>query len=88
MLNDHEQKRLLVLNAVVAGQSSVKEAAASLELTEHQVCRVLARYREEGAAALAHGNWGAPTRVCDDEGGGGAGCGLGAHNVPAATSST
>lgn len=57
-LNRHEQKRLLVLNAVVAGQSTVAEAAASLGLSERQVRRVLAAYREEGAAALAHKNRG------------------------------
>lgn len=57
-LNDHEQKRLLVLNAVVAGQSTVREAAASLAVTERQVRRVLKRYGEEGAGAVGHGNRG------------------------------
>ena len=57
-LNRNEQKRLLVLNAVVAGQSTVAEAAASLGLSDRQVRRVLAAYRREGAAALAHGNRG------------------------------
>jgi transposase len=58
ILNGNEQKRLLVLNAVVAGQSTVAEAAASLGLSQRQVRRVLAAYREEGAATLAHGNRG------------------------------
>lgn len=58
ILNRNEQKRLLVLNAVVAGQLTVAEAAASLGLSERQARRVLAAYREEGAAALAHGNRG------------------------------
>jgi transposase len=57
-LNRSEQKRLLVLNAVVAGQSTVAEAAASLGLSQRQVRRVLAAYGKEGAAALAHGNRG------------------------------
>lgn len=57
-LNRNEQKRLLVLNAVVAGQSTAAEAAASLGLSDRQVRRVLAAYRQEGAAALAHGNRG------------------------------
>ncbi len=57
-LKDRDQKRLLVLNAVVAGQSSIREAAASLEMSERQVRRVLTRYRKEGVAALAHGNRG------------------------------
>ena len=58
ILNSSEQKRLRVLNAVVAGQSTVAEAAASLGLSQRQVRRVLAAYHEEGAAALAHGNRG------------------------------
>jgi transposase len=57
-LNRSEQKRLLVLNAVVAGQSTVAEAAASLGRSQRQVRRVLVAYRREGAAALAHGNRG------------------------------
>jgi transposase len=56
ILSRTEQKRLLVLNAVVAGHSTVAEAVASLGLSQRQVRRVLAAYREEGAAALAHGN--------------------------------
>jgi transposase len=58
ILNGTEQKRLLVLNAVVAGQSTVAEAAASLGLSDRQARRVLAAYRREGAATLAHGNRG------------------------------
>jgi transposase len=58
ILNRDEQKRLIVLNAVLAGQSTVAEAAASLGLSDRQVRRVLAAYRKEGAAALAHGNRG------------------------------
>ncbi len=57
-LNRAEQKRLIVLNAVLARQSTVAEAAASLGLSQRQVRRVLAAYRREGAAALAHGNRG------------------------------
>ncbi|HEY7067961.1 MAG TPA: ISNCY family transposase [Chloroflexota bacterium] len=48
----------MVLNAVVAGHSTVAEAAASLGLSQRQVRRVLAAYQREGAAALAHGNRG------------------------------
>ena len=57
-LNRDEQKRLIVLNAFLARQSTVAEAAASLGLSQRQVRRVLAAYRREGAAALAHGNRG------------------------------
>jgi len=57
-LNTHEQKRLLVLNRLVVGQLTTAEAAEVLDLSERQVWRLLAAYRKEGAAALAHGNRG------------------------------
>ncbi len=41
-LNPSEQKRVLALNAVVAGQSTVGEAAASRGLSTRQVRRVVA----------------------------------------------
>jgi len=57
-LNEREQKRLLVLNQVIGGQTTAKGAAGVLGLSERQVRRILAAYRREGAAALAHGNRG------------------------------
>jgi transposase len=57
-LNAHEQKRLMVLNRLVVGQLTAAEAAEVLDLSERQVRRLLAAYRKEGAAALAHGNRG------------------------------
>lgn len=57
-LNQKEQKRLMVLNRVMSGHASATEAAELLELSVRQVRRILAAYREEGAAALAHGNRG------------------------------
>jgi transposase len=63
-LNKKEQKRLLVLNRVMAGQMTAAGAAELLGLSERQVRRILAAYREEGAAALVHGNRGrAPTNA-------------------------
>ena len=56
LLNRSEQKRLLVRNTGVAGQSTVAEAAASLGLSDRQGRRVLAAYRRAGA--LAQGNRG------------------------------
>jgi hypothetical protein len=47
ILNRDEQQRLIVLNAVLAGQSTVAEAAASLGLSDRQVRRVVAAYRRE-----------------------------------------
>ena len=57
-LNPHEQKRLMVLNRLVVGQLTAAQAAEVLDLSERQVRRLLAAYRKEGAAALAHGNRG------------------------------
>jgi transposase len=57
-LNNMEQKRLFVLNRVGNGLSTAKEAAELLGLSIRQVRRMLAAYRGEGAAALAHGNRG------------------------------
>lgn len=57
-LNDHEQKRLQVLNAVLAGKLSRGEAAASVDVSERQLRRMLAAYEERGASALVHGNRG------------------------------
>lgn len=57
-LKPREQKRLLVLNEVVAGRMTGAEAAEMLGLTLRQTRRLLARYRQEGAMALAHGNRG------------------------------
>lgn len=53
-----EQTRLQVLNAVVAKQWPASQAAEVLGISERHVWRLLAAYREEGAAALAHGNRG------------------------------
>ncbi|MGB3715130.1 MAG: ISNCY family transposase, partial [Candidatus Promineifilaceae bacterium] len=57
-LNSKEQKRLLVMNEVVAGRMTAQQAADMLGITLRQTRRILARYRREGAAALAHGNRG------------------------------
>lgn len=57
-LSKREQQRLVVLNGVLSGQCSVAEAAAVLGLSVRQVRRNIAAYREEGAAALVHGNRG------------------------------
>ena len=62
-LNQDEQRRLLVLNEVNRGRLTAWRAGELLGLSERQVRRMLAAYREEGAAALVHGNRGSrPTR--------------------------
>lgn len=57
-LNNKEQKRLMVLNEVLAGRLTGLQAAAVLGLSLRQTRRLLAGYRREGAAGLAHGNRG------------------------------
>jgi transposase len=67
-LNSKEQKRLIVLNQVLAGRLTGLEAAELLGLSVRQTRRLLARYRREGAAALAHGNRGRePANKLDEE---------------------
>lgn len=53
-----EQQRLLVIGKVDRGELTAGEAAGLLARSERQVRRILAAYRTEGAAALAHGNRG------------------------------
>jgi transposase len=57
-LNDKEQKRLKVMNLTIGGKISRKQAAEVLGLSLRHTKRMAAAYREEGAAALAHGNRG------------------------------
>ncbi len=57
-LTRKEQTRLQVLNGVLEHQVTVDEAAQVLGLSERHLWRILAAYRKEGAAALAHGNRG------------------------------
>ena len=57
-LSTREQRRLAVLNQVLEGRSTVEEAAEFLGVSERHTWRLLASYRKEGAAALAHGNRG------------------------------
>ena len=57
-LNSKEQKRLMVLSKVDRGELPAAQAAALLRLSVRQVRRMLAAYRREGAAGLAHGNRG------------------------------
>ncbi len=57
-LNVKEQKRLLVLNEILAGRMTGQEAAEVLGLSLRHTRRLIAAYRKEGAAVLAHGNRG------------------------------
>ncbi len=57
-MTQKEQTRLQVLNSVLADQVVVCQAAEVLGVSERHTRRILAAYRKEGAAALAHGNRG------------------------------
>ena len=66
-MNRKEQKRLMVLNKMGAGWMRAGEAAGVLGLSVRQTRRLLAHYRKESAAALAHGNRGrSPYNKLDD----------------------
>ena len=53
-LNVKEQKRLLVLNEILAGRMTGQEAAEVLGLSLRHTRRLIAAYQKEGAAVLAH----------------------------------
>lgn len=57
-LTQKEQPRLQVLNSPLAEQISTAQAATLMGVSARHTGRILAAYREEGAAALAHGNRG------------------------------
>lgn len=59
-LTTREQIRLMTLNRVLEGTLTGVAAAAQLGVSERQARRVLAAYRQVGAAALPHGNRGRP----------------------------
>jgi hypothetical protein len=48
-LNTQEQKRVGVLNRILAGQLSAAEATVLLKLSQRQVQRILATYRRRGS---------------------------------------
>ncbi len=57
-LTTKEQNRLQILNGVLERHWLMREAAKVMGVSERQGWRILAAYRKEGAAALAHGNRG------------------------------
>jgi transposase len=57
-LNKKEQNRVIVLNQVESKKLSVEKAAILLKISQRQIWRLIASYRREGAAGLAHGNRG------------------------------
>ena len=65
ILSQREQQRLRVITEVESGRYTVEQAAQVLKLSVRQVWRLKARFKEEGAAALMHGNRGrvSPGRI-------------------------
>ena len=57
-MNQKEQGRLKVLNRLWAEQMTVDQAATVMGVSTRHTRRILAAYRREGAAALAHGHRG------------------------------
>ena len=57
-LNQKEQARLQILNSLLSEHMTVDQAAILMGVSMRHTRRILAAYREEGAAALAHGHRG------------------------------
>ena len=53
-LNQKEQARLQVLNSLLAGHMTIEQASTLMGVSIRHAWRILAAYRKEGAAALAH----------------------------------
>ena len=67
-MDEKEQRRVMILNQVEAKRLSRIQAADLLKISPRHLKRVVAAYREEGAAALAHGNRGRrPHNALDEE---------------------
>lgn len=64
-LNSQEQQRIKRLNEHMAGLLSIKQVAELMQVSERQVYRWKASYREKGVEAMAHGNRGnvSPRRI-------------------------
>ena len=54
-LTQKEQARLQVLNNLLVEHMTLEQAATLMGVSTRHTRRILAAYREEGAAALAHG---------------------------------
>ena len=57
-LTQKDQARLQVLNSLLAEHMTLDQAATLMGVSTRHTRRILAAYREEGAAALAHGHRG------------------------------
>ena len=71
-LTQKEQARIQVLNSLMADHMTTEQAATLMGVSTRHTRRILAAYRKDGAAAIAHGNRGrrpanaTPETVADD----------------------
>ena len=67
ILNQKEQAKLQVLNNLLAKQMTIEQASVLMGVSTRQTWRILAAYRKEGAAAIAHGHRGrrAPNAISE-----------------------
>ena len=56
ILNQREQAKIQVLNSVLEYHLPIAQAAEIIGLSQRHTKRLLAAYRRDGPAALAHGN--------------------------------
>ena len=66
-MNQREQARLQVLNSLLAEHMTIEQASTLMGVSTRHTRRILAAYRKEGAAALAHGHRGrrAPNAISE-----------------------
>ena len=57
-MNQREQTRLQILNSLLADYMTIDQAATLMGVSTRHTWRLLAAYRKDGAAALAHGHRG------------------------------
>ena len=57
-MNPKEQTRLQVLNSLMAEHMTLDQAATLMGVSTRHTRRILAAYREKGAASVAHGHRG------------------------------
>ena len=66
-MHQKEQARLQVLNSLLSGHMTIEQASTLMGVSVRHSWRILAAYRKEGAAALAHGHRGrrAPNAISE-----------------------
>ena len=57
-MTQEEQTRLQILNSLLADYMTIEQVAILMGVSTRHTRRILAAYRKEGSAALAHGNRG------------------------------